>query len=35
MEKFFKKHRKDFDEIRDRLVELSKKIELPVGNSRN
>jgi len=28
---FFKKHRKDFDEIRDRLVELSKKIELPVG----
>ena len=31
MEKFFKKHRKDFDEIRDRLVEFSKKIELPVG----
>jgi len=28
---FFKKHRKDFDEIRDRLVEFSKKIELPVG----
>tara|TARA_B100001741_G_scaffold304248_1_gene295170 strand:+ start:414 stop:2297 length:1884 start_codon:yes stop_codon:yes gene_type:complete len=28
---FFKKHRKDFDEIRSRLVELSKKIELPVG----
>ncbi len=28
---FFKKHRKDFDEIRNRLVELSKKIELPVG----
>ena len=29
--KVFKKHRKDFDEIRDRLVEFSKKIELPVG----
>ncbi len=28
---FFKKHRKDFDEIRARLVEFSKKIELPVG----
>ncbi len=28
---FFKRHRKDFDEIRDRLVEFSKKIELPVG----
>ena len=28
---FFKKHRKDFDEIKDRLVEFSKKIELPVG----
>ena len=28
---FFKKHRKDFDEIRERLVEFSKKIELPVG----
>tara|TARA_B100000945_G_scaffold309235_1_gene299868 strand:- start:73 stop:1953 length:1881 start_codon:yes stop_codon:yes gene_type:complete len=28
---FFKKHRKDFDEIRDRLVEFSKKIELPIG----
>ena len=28
---FFKKHRKDFDEIRDRLIEFSKKIELPVG----
>ena len=28
---FFKKHRKDFDEIRERLVEFSKKKELPVG----
>ena len=28
---FFKKHRKDFDEIRARLVEFSKKVELPVG----
>jgi len=28
---FFKKHRKDFDEIRERLVEFSKKTELPVG----
>ncbi len=28
---FFKKHRKDFDEIRERLVEFSKKMELPVG----
>ncbi len=28
---FFKKHRKDFDEIRQRLVEFSKKVELPVG----
>ena len=28
---FFRKNRKDFDEIRARLVELSKKIELPVG----
>ena len=28
---FFKKHRKDFDEIRQRLIEFSKKIELPVG----
>ena len=28
---FFKKHRRDFDEIRARLVEFSKKIELPVG----
>ena len=31
MEEFFKKHRKDFDEIRQRLVEFSKKVELPVG----
>ena len=28
---FFKKHRKDFDEIRERLIEFSKKKELPVG----
>ena len=28
---FFKKHRKDFSEIRDRLVEFSKKIGLSVG----
>jgi len=28
---FFKKYRKDFDEIRERLIEFSKKIELPVG----
>ncbi len=28
---FFKKHRKDFDEIRARLIEFSKKVELPVG----
>ena len=28
---FFKKHRKDFDEIRERLIEFSKKTELPVG----
>ncbi len=28
---FFKKNRKDFDDIRARLVELSKKLELPVG----
>ncbi len=28
---FFKKHKKDFSEIRDRLVEFSKKIELSVG----
>ena len=28
---FFKKHRKDFDEIRDRLIEFSKKLELSVG----
>ena len=28
---FFKKHRKDFDEIRERLIEFSKKLELSVG----
>ena len=28
---FFKKHKKDFNEIRDRLIELSKKIGLSVG----
>ena len=28
---FFKKYKKDFSEIRDRLVEFSKKIELSVG----
>ena len=28
---FFKKHRKDFDEIRARLIEFSKKLELSVG----
>jgi len=28
---FFKKHRKDFDQIRERLIEFSKKMELPVG----
>ena len=28
---FFKKHRKDFDEIRERLIEFSKKTELPFG----
>ena len=28
---FFKKHRKDFDEIRQRLIEFSKKLELSVG----
>ena len=32
---FFKKHRKDFDEIRDRLVELSKKFNCRLENSRN
>ena len=28
---FFKKHKKEFHEIRERLIEFSKKIELPVG----
>jgi len=28
---FFKKHRKDFDEIKQRLIEFSKKLELSVG----
>merc|ERR1711991_821089 len=28
---FFKKYKKDFTEIKDRLVEFSKKIGLPVG----
>ena len=28
---FFKKHKKEFTEIRERLIEFSKKIELPVG----
>ena len=28
---FFKKHKKEFSEIRERLIEFSKKIELPVG----
>ena len=28
---FFKKHKKEFNDIRERLVEFSKKIELPVG----
>ena len=28
---FFKKYKKDFSEIRDRLVEFSKKIGLSVG----
>jgi len=28
---FFKKHRKDFNEIRERLIEFSKKLELSVG----
>ena len=32
---FFKKRRKDFDEIRERLVEFSKKIELPVGEFKH
>ena len=31
MESFFKKHKKDFSEIKDRLVEFSKKIGLSVG----
>ena len=31
MEKLFKKYKKDFSEIRDRLVEFSKKIGLSVG----
>ena len=35
MEKFFKKHKKEFHEIRDRLVEFSKKIELPVGEFKS
>ena len=28
---FFKKHKKDFNEIRERLIEFSKKLELSVG----
>ncbi len=32
---FFKKHKKEFHEIRDRLVEFSKKIELPVGEFKS
>jgi len=28
---FFKKHKKEFTEIRERLIEFSKKMELPVG----
>ena len=31
MESFFKKYKKDFTEIKDRLVEFSKKIGLSVG----
>ena len=32
---FFKKHKKEFHEIRDRLIEFSKKIELPVGEFKS
>ena len=31
MEKFLKKYKKDFAEIKDRLIEFSKKIGLSVG----
>ena len=32
---FFKKYKKDFGEIKDRLVEFSKKIGLSVGEYKN
>ena len=32
---FFKKHKKEFHEIRERLIEFSKKIELPVGEFKS
>ena len=32
---FFKKYKKDFNQIKDRLVEFSKKIGLSVGNLKN
>ena len=32
---FFKKHKKEFYEIRERLIEFSKKIELPVGEFKS
>ena len=32
---FFKKYKKDFTEIKDRLVEFSKKIGLSVGEFKN
>ena len=35
MESFFKKYKKDFSEIKDRLVEFSKKIGLSVGEFKN
>ena len=34
-EVFFKKFKKDFSEIRDRLVEFSKKIGLSVGEFKD
>ena len=32
---FFKKHKKEFNDIRERLIEFSKKIELPVGEFKS
>ena len=35
MEKFFKKNKKEFTEVRERLVEFSKKIGLPLYEFKN